>query len=133
MLIHSVLLAVQAAAVSPAVPFGVGERLEYGGKMGIIRAGQAVLEVKNGGPPIPEDVVPHMFKAFQRRRTKSSARTDGVGLGLFIAERIVAAHGGHISVRSSATDGTAFTVVLPGVAENPAGSPSDSASSPVAG
>lgn len=46
MLIHSVLLAMQTVAVSPAVPFGVGERLEYGGKMGIIRAGAAVLEVK---------------------------------------------------------------------------------------
>ena len=50
MLIHSVLLTLQAAAASPAVPFGVGERLEYGGKMGIIRAGQAVLEVKGTEP-----------------------------------------------------------------------------------
>lgn len=94
-------------------------------------SGQALLEVKNGGPPIPEDVVPHMFKAFQRRRTKPSARTDGVGLGLFIAERIVAAHGGHITVRSSATEGTSFTVVLPGAAAESAGSSTGSA--PVAG
>lgn len=45
MLIASVLLALQTAAVSPAVPFSVGERLEYGGKLGFIRAGSAVLEV----------------------------------------------------------------------------------------
>ena len=46
MLIPYVMLVMQAAAVSPAVPFGVGERLEYGGKLGFIRAGSAVLEVK---------------------------------------------------------------------------------------
>jgi hypothetical protein len=46
MLIQSVFFAMQVAAQSPAVPFGVGERLEYGGKMGFIRAGEAVLEVE---------------------------------------------------------------------------------------
>jgi signal transduction histidine kinase len=37
-------------------------------------------------------------------------------LGLYIAERIVAAHGGSIDVRSSEAAGTLFTVRLPRVA-----------------
>ena len=39
--------------------------------------------------------------------------SNGLGLGLYIAERIVAAHGGTIAVTSSDHAGTAFTVRLP--------------------
>lgn len=46
MLFSAVLLALQSAtAAPPTVPFGIGERLEYRGKMGILRAGTAVLSV----------------------------------------------------------------------------------------
>lgn len=46
MVLPSVILALQTAtAATPAVPFGVGERLEYGGKFGFISAGSATLEV----------------------------------------------------------------------------------------
>lgn len=46
MMLTAVMLALQAtASTSPAVPFGVGERLEYGGKYGIISAGSAELLV----------------------------------------------------------------------------------------
>jgi signal transduction histidine kinase len=48
--------------------------------------------------------------------------TGSLGLGLYIAERIVTAHGGHIEIESTEADGTTFTVQLPrsGVA-TPAG------------
>ena len=46
MITAAVMLALQAAAAStPAVPFGVGERMEYGGKFGFISAGSAELIV----------------------------------------------------------------------------------------
>ncbi|MCC9041076.1 hypothetical protein LMH44_11000, partial [Neisseria gonorrhoeae] len=45
-------------------------------------------------------------KAEQREPT-------GLGLGLFICQEIVRAHGGHIAVTSDATSGTTFTVTLP--------------------
>jgi signal transduction histidine kinase len=37
----------------------------------------------------------------------------GLGLGLFIVRQIVLAHGGDVSVESTATDGTTFIVCLP--------------------
>ena len=38
---------------------------------------------------------------------------EGVGLGLFLADRLVAAHGGRIDVESGPDSGTAFTIRLP--------------------
>jgi PAS domain S-box-containing protein len=66
-----------------------------------------VLETWNGGAPIPADVVPHLFEPGRR-----DARSSGLGLGLFIVQQIVLAHGGHMEVRSGA-DGTVFRVTLP--------------------
>jgi sigma-B regulation protein RsbU (phosphoserine phosphatase) len=53
-----------------------------------------------------------MFDPY-RRSDARSARSRGLGLGLFISEQIVRAHGGQIGVRSSETDGTTFEVTLP--------------------
>jgi signal transduction histidine kinase len=72
----------------------------------------AALEVRNDGRPIPEDVLPRIFEPF-RRASKSENGSRGLGLGLFIAERIVVAHGGTIDVRSSQAQGTTFTISLP--------------------
>ncbi|HET7785540.1 MAG TPA: ATP-binding protein [Myxococcales bacterium] len=66
-----------------------------------------VLETWNGGQPIPAEVVPHLFEPGRR-----DARSSGLGLGLFIVQQIVLAHGGHMEVRSDA-EGTVFTVALP--------------------
>lgn len=45
MILSSLVLAMQVAATPAPTPFGIGERIEYGGKLGFIRAGTAVLEV----------------------------------------------------------------------------------------
>jgi signal transduction histidine kinase len=74
---------------------------------------RAVLEVHNGGPPIPLDELPRIFEAFRSSMAKVTDQTNGLGLGLFISERIVAAHGGEIAVRSTAVEGTTFTVTIP--------------------
>ena len=74
----------------------------------------AILEVRNDGPSIPADALARIFEAFHRLADGDAVgRPGGLGLGLFIAERIVAAHGGHIEVRSSDVDGTTFAVTLP--------------------
>ncbi|HEY7374825.1 MAG TPA: HAMP domain-containing sensor histidine kinase, partial [Polyangia bacterium] len=83
-------------------------------------AAEAILEVQNGGAPISAEVVPHIFEAFQRSAGELSSHGRGLGLGLFIAERIVAAHGGRIGVRSNAEDGTIFAVALPAPLARPA-------------
>lgn len=69
-----------------------------------------VISVHNCGEPIDPDALPHIFEKFYQG--DSSRGTVGNGLGLTIAERIVALHGGSIQASSDA-DGTVFTVRLP--------------------
>jgi two-component system NtrC family sensor kinase len=67
-----------------------------------------VVELWNDGPPIPPDVLPHIFDPLFTTKPGE----EGTGLGLFICRRIVREHGGWLDVRSDA-DGTAFSVRLP--------------------
>jgi PAS domain S-box-containing protein len=73
------------------------------------------VEVHNAGA-IPSEVVPRLFEPMtggQRPRDRSR----GLGLGLFIAQQIVDAHGGAIAVETSPEAGTTFTLSLPRQAE----------------
>jgi signal transduction histidine kinase len=74
-----------------------------------------VLRVHNLGEPIPKSEMPGLFSPFKRvQPARATSRSAGnLGLGLYIAERVVTAHGGTISVRSSVEAGTLFTVRLP--------------------
>jgi signal transduction histidine kinase len=73
----------------------------------------ALLEVRNQGQPIPDDLLPRIFEAFRGTVPGRAKGRSGLGLGLFIADRIVAAHGGRIDAHSTAVAGTTFTVHLP--------------------
>jgi len=68
------------------------------------------LEVFNHGTPIDESLLPHIFDAYRRGAVHSQR---SLGLGLYIARRILDAHQGTITVTSSLTDGTRFRVHLP--------------------
>ena len=73
-----------------------------------------LLETSNAGPPIPREVLPHIFEPGRRGPPgRGRKESSGLGLGLYIVQQIVLAHGGEISVRSSAEEGTTFTVSLP--------------------
>jgi PAS domain S-box-containing protein len=73
-----------------------------------------VLEVNNAGPPIPRARLAAIFEPFRRGGAEGTPHpASGLGLGLFIVEQIIRAHGGSVSVRSSAEEGTTFTVRLP--------------------
>ncbi len=75
-----------------------------------------VLSVRNGGTPIPPDALPTIFEPLVRASPSDEFKPrprGSIGLGLYIAREIVAAHGGTIHVTSSAEAGTAFTVRLP--------------------
>jgi sigma-B regulation protein RsbU (phosphoserine phosphatase) len=75
---------------------------------------RVVLQTSNAGPPIPPEVLPHLFEAGRRGPPgRGHKESSGLGLGLYIVRQIVLAHGGDISARSSATEGTTFTVWLP--------------------
>lgn len=74
------------------------------------------ISIHNHGIPIPPDLLPRIFDPMKRRHNGDSRARRGssnLGLGLYIAERIVTAHGGRIDVSSTASAGTTFTVSLP--------------------
>jgi signal transduction histidine kinase len=70
-----------------------------------------VLDVWNAGEPIPPESIGKIFAPFWRHSV--SASRNGLGLGLHICSQIVRAHGGQISVSSSAAHGTLVTARLP--------------------
>ena len=90
--------------------------LRYGGK-GLIEVrvysqdGQARVEVRDRGIGISEENQQRIFQQFERVSAKTVVA--GLGLGLFISEQIVAAHGGSISVESRINEGALFRVCLP--------------------
>jgi len=65
------------------------------------------LQVRDGGPGIPEDIRERLFDPFV------SGRPGGSGLGLAIVQRAVQAHHGLVLVDSTPGAGTTFTIFLP--------------------
>jgi signal transduction histidine kinase len=100
----------------------VGNALEHGApdKPVVVRLSAADdivrLSVHSLGPPIPPDALAMIFDPY-RRTTARSGRSKGLGLGLFITQQIVLAHGGRLDCRSTDEDGTTLTVLLPGGAD----------------
>ncbi len=72
-----------------------------------------VLSVRDNGIGISEAEQQAIFEPFTQISAASRGRPQGSGLGLAITKRIVAFHGGGISVWSAPNDGATFTVVLP--------------------
>jgi signal transduction histidine kinase len=76
---------------------------------------EVVLAVHSSGPAIPQSELREIFDAANSRTQDGDGAGDGrhLGLGLYIVDKIVAAHGGSVEVRSSDEKGTTFTVHLP--------------------
>jgi signal transduction histidine kinase len=70
----------------------------------------ATFTVEDSGPGIATNELPHVFDAYW---SGEAGKNKGTGLGLFIANAIVKAHGGTLSVASKLGDGTSFTFTLP--------------------
>jgi two-component system CheB/CheR fusion protein len=87
-----------------------GTRVE----VGLWRAGAEVtLVVRDDGPGIPAEVLPHIFSRFAQAEHAEAPAHGGLGLGLYICQELVAAHGGCLEARSAEGAGAAFTVRLP--------------------
>ena len=88
--------------------------LRYTPRGGSVRVGASAsdgkvrLSVKDSGPGIAADALPHVFDRFYK-----SEESHGAGLGLAIAKSLVVAHGGEIGVTSTLGQGTEMLVTLP--------------------
>lgn len=70
------------------------------------------VEVKDYGPGIPTEHIPHLFERFFRVPGESST-VRGTGLGLYICRKIIEAHGGKIGVNSKVDEGSTFYFTVP--------------------
>lgn len=75
--------------------------------------GQVVFEVVDRGMGVPKDVQKQLFTKFFRADNARRQRPDGTGIGLYLAKKIVDAHGGQIIFRSTEGKGSVFGFRLP--------------------
>jgi signal transduction histidine kinase len=93
--------------LSNAIKFGAGQPIAIAA---LGEAGVARVTVLDHGIGIPRDRLPHIFGRFERA---ASYHYGGLGLGLYIANQIVTAMGGRLSVESTLGAGSSFTVEVP--------------------
>jgi signal transduction histidine kinase len=87
---------------APGTPVVV--RLEHEGA-------QVRVSVRDEGPGLQPEELSRLFTKYYRG--KEGRRAKGVGLGLYISQLIVEAHGGHIHAESTLGQGSTFTFTLP--------------------
>ncbi|MBU6535682.1 ATP-binding protein [Streptomyces sp. NPDC057245] len=94
----------------------IGNALKHGGspvRVSVARADdEIVIRVRDHGPGIPEDVLPHVFDRFYKA-SASRPRSEGSGLGLSIAVENAHIHGGGITAENSPEGGAVFVLRLP--------------------
>ena len=74
---------------------------------------QARIIIRDTGPGIPAEDLPHIFDRFYRaEKSRTRSSTSGFGLGLSITQWIVEHHGGQIKVESKEGKGTTFVIWL---------------------
>jgi len=91
--------------ISNAIKYGEGKPVDV---LVQVQGQQSVISVRDNGNGIPIDQQARIFERFERG--KADPNVSGLGLGLYISQQIVKAHGGTISVESSPTKGSTFTV-----------------------
>ncbi|MEU9120190.1 HAMP domain-containing sensor histidine kinase [Streptomyces sp. NPDC048506] len=93
-----------------------------------VRLSDGELTVRDHGPGIPQDELPHVFERFWR--SPSARSLPGSGLGLSIVARTVEQAGGAVRLRSADLGGTEAVVTLPGAPAPPPQLPKEPPSRP---
>lgn len=73
--------------------------------------GMVETSVKDFGLGIDGSILPHIFDKFYRNH-RNRSQIGGTGLGLYLSQAIVQAHGGHISVSSKVDEGSTFSFTI---------------------
>jgi signal transduction histidine kinase len=107
----------------------INNAVKYGGSnrwVGIdarMEGSSVLISVADRGLGIEQQDLPYVFDAFYRGKSATEAQIHGTGLGLSLAKSFVQAAGGSISVKSTAGEGSCFTVRLPAAKPALAGGP----------
>jgi two-component system NtrC family sensor kinase len=86
----------------------VSTRVSHGADPEFLMSDSVHIQIRDTGKGIPEEYLPHIFEPFF-----STKDEKGTGLGLWVSQGIVQAHGGSIKLRSREGRGTTFSVALP--------------------
>ncbi len=73
----------------------------------------ACVSVRDYGPGISSDDMPHLFEPFYRSPNEHTQRQGGVGLGLSLIRHIMTGHNGAVEVESVPGRGSSFSLILP--------------------
>ena len=77
-------------------------------RTGILSTGEAFLTVRDNGPGIPEEEIPHVLRAFGQGSLALKRQDGGTGLGLPIVSGLAELHGGRFELRSKLGVGNQF-------------------------
>ncbi len=97
----------------------IGNAIKYSPEGGMVcveverRNDKVCLIVRDHGIGIPAGALPYLFQRFFRAANADSYQISGLGVGLYIVKKIVALHGGTVTVTSTEGAGSEFTIWLP--------------------
>ena len=113
-----VLVTADARRVRQVLANLMGNAIKYspGGEEIVVGVSQgkseASISVRDQGVGIPAEALPRLFDRFYRV-SATAGQAQGLGLGLYITNQLVRAHGGRVTVESEVGRGSTFTVTLP--------------------
>ena len=88
-----------------------------GGRVAVVTtrnpAGDLIIEISDTGCGIAPHIVPQLANPFTQAEDAYARRHNGVGLGLAIAKKLIAGHGGRIDIQSEPGQGTTVSLIYP--------------------
>jgi signal transduction histidine kinase len=82
------------------------------------RGSELEISISDRGPGIPQEQIESVFEAFTQTEASTTRQHEGLGIGLYLASRIVRAHGGRIAVTPREGGGSTFVLAFPAFVES---------------